>query len=470
MSSSKTMTDLPLVEVSLDESGVVKDRDGYYNYQNESRIIKGNYLYSASFAYDNKHGESEIIVSKYDLSMKLLLAVTTVNLTQVFARLLCCEVLYSYHLSWLVPDNSDELWLTARILNYKTDLISGVAIIVKLKESDLSVIDIPEKQVDISPNKGNFVPMTFGKAKLEPEKWFDKIKLSLLNMRLYPWHDQLIAVFDAKLLNGRVYVGGFNDGSGTPVWFAINCCNYFDMYIHASTKNNNYYFGWGGEKLYESNDTVRLYAVEFNENFSTAELKYLDAGDDLTVAISPQWIRSNHVLPQCNSLICTRSRFGKENDAVMITFCDKDIVAYKIKMERDIVDFVNGNEVGWNFYHDPFKGFIYFICREYISGYRYNKGGKKPGFVLGYISFDHDNKTVTFHTTNTMYTGSSGPGYNILIESFMHPEYLYFRSDHKQGSLNIALFPTQWLHDNIVKSTTVTAERYEFDKKKRCMK
>jgi hypothetical protein len=451
-----TGTSLPTIEVSSDQLGLKMVKNYcIYNRYNESRIIKDNYLYSASWHYNTDTCKGEIVISKYDLSTKILVAITHLNLQQVFSKLTSVDLLDA---DWSVTTGDElliEMIAYAQVKYSASGSISNLLYItgsIKLKESDLSIIDISERQVDATLHKGTFISMTFGKAKLKPKSWFTDIHLAAGDIKLRPCPGQLRAFFNVKIPNGRRYVGGFNEGVGTPLWFAINCCNYnYDTFICASLKRDNYYFGWG-EKWHENNCTTRLYAVEFHENFSAAELKYVDIHDNFT-NVSTCWRYEDYYsLSDFGGLIWVeQSCVSGKPGMILLTFSDKDTTTYKIPLKYIIDDEL----ISANFHHDLSNDVIYFACY----------GHAKPGFVLGYISLDHDVKTATVNTTDLINIDNSTlSDNNRLIGTYIRPEYFCLYYNYEIGPLIITLLPTQWLHDNIVKSETFSPEIYEFDK------
>jgi hypothetical protein len=455
------MTDIspPKVIVSLDELGMVKSyRDD--SMLDGSKIVKGNYLYSAHLCYNENTDKVELVVSKYDLSVKLLVSLAVIDLTQKYESLLKCYELGVVNVKWLTPSPNDRLELIITFarrgqMSNPTCNLLCVTKIVKLKESDFSVIDILERQIDVVPNKGTFISMTFGKAKLKPENWFTAIRLAPSDLVVHPSLDQFRATFNVRMSNGRTYVGGFNEGVGNPVWFAISCCNYFDTRLYANLTCNNHYFGWG-MKHYKGNNIGRLYAVDFGESFSTVELKYTDTRDNSDF-IPSRWLRcTNYSLSCRRSIVCEEACPISKPTTIMV-FSDKDVAVYKIPT-KDIAGDNHAKSILWNFYHDPSNDFIYFVCYEF-SG---------PNAVLGYINFDHDNKTANVYYTNLIEANvnySSRLGYKAVVNRYMCPEYIYLTNDFIQDSRCIILFPVQWLYDNIAESKTIAAEVYEFDKK-----
>jgi hypothetical protein len=456
-----TDTSLPTISVSLDELGIIKnygDGSAWYG----SKIIKGNYLYSTDLCYNEDTDKFELVISKYDLSVKLLTSIVIIDLAQK-CPFICGDNIRQglIDVKWLTPIINDELKLVVTFA-YNKRQESGpvcnmlcVTNVIKLKESDLSVIDILVRQIDIAPDIGRFINMTFGKAKLKPENWFATIRLAPSDLKIYSYHDQFRAVFNVRAPNGRTFVGGFNEGVGNPVWFAISCCNYFNARLYANLTCNNRYFGWG-EKCYKGNHTGRLYTVNFDENFSTIELKYIDIEGN-TSFIPSRWTACRHYpLSHRRGFVCTESCL-LNGSVPVIVFSDKDTSVYKVPAKY-IFDTDSHINILWNFYHDPSNDFIYFVCYEF-SG---------PHAVLGYISFDHDNKTANVYYTNLIKANvdyHSNLGYKAVVHEYMSTEYIYLKNYFIQDSRYIELFPLQWLRDNIIGSKTIKAEIYEFDKK-----
>jgi hypothetical protein len=450
-----TSTNLPTVSVSLDELGIVRDYRIYDKWVRPSKIIKGNYLYSAGLFYNTNTKKGELAISKYDLSTKLLMIVTNLDLAQIFPKLasvnyIASDVL-SKNIKWLFQ-TEDELTLIVAVVYTPKTAGNFLCIIstVKLKALDLSITDVSEREVDITPNKEAFINMTFGKNKLRPESWFRDLHMTFsYDIVLYPCYDQLKATFNVKLSNGRMFVGGLNERLNyKPLWFAISCCSYFNTCLHASTELKDFYFGYG-EKQHEDNTIGRFYTIKFNENLSKAELKYTDN----FIRIPVPWDRKISV-KDCNSIIFMDSSFVKKGYLVIMTFYDPGTAVYRIPV-IDIIDTKNNDFVVWNFYYDLFEKFIYFVC--------YASTGSAT--VLGYIKLDHNSKKATIYITNRVNTGQYRAHYHGMVNIHRCPGYLCFTKGYQGNPDALILLPVQWLHDNIVKSETFSPEIYEFDKK-----
>jgi hypothetical protein len=460
------MTDIPTISISLGELGMERDYRIYNKWLGSSEIIEGNYLYGAVLFYDTNTGKGKFVISKYDLFTKLLVAINDFDPAQIFPKLMFaagCVIPRLLTLNWLVSTD-DELRLiisAAYTTSYVTNNILCISSVIRLKASDLSVIDASERQIDITPSNGKFINMTLGKTRLKPASWFKDIRLTVDNIELYPCPDQLKATFNLTTLKGRTFVGGYNEElNGTPVWFVTDCCNYYRAcaYLYASPELKGYYFGYRREQ-HKDSGTIRLYTVEFDKDSSTAGLKYIDIVDT-SIHLDSNWNR-NYPLIDCNSMIFV-GKFSFQ-ELIILTFFDKGTIVYKIPIkyiigaETDPITAWHIDRITWNFYYDSFNYYIYFVCYDAEESFA----------VLGYIKLDHDSKTAKVYITNKINTGQYRPGHQKLLDTYICPEYLYLTHSYAHNnSLILTLFPVQWLHDNIVRSETFTAEKYEFDKKK----
>jgi hypothetical protein len=476
-------TDLPAVDASFSYGAQLFKENGLPPYAYQSQyLIKGKNFYSVICSIDGYLEKGMMVLEQYDLDARMLTAVLPFDITTTFPTLSDYYYRHRYIDKYIkLFAVGDEITLMLYVCCRKNtyscykDGSSWVIYVgtIRLKERDLSVVDISEYSIEISPVKGNFI--SFGKFKPKPEDW-----AKCLNS--FPNSFRLEEISNTDI-TGSLYTssppkedcwrfcGGLLKKQEKLLWFAINTGRLSCLPSLNILKNNKFYSLNQRMNKY-GKILIRAFAINFDEQYSCAELKYLNTTD----TGEEHWYVSSYLPPvlgyipgQSPKIVWPDSVYSR---SLIITSFSEDGIAFAKITLVPVFRYADIESRIWQLYPlfaniTNVQGLAHGECRDLV--YVTFKMGDEV--VLGYLTFDENNQAVTLYVTDPIkdYVDSKSFCGRLSLAS---SEYIYYGHHYIPGSQNrsekitFRTIPTQYILDNITRSSTIPLKYYEFNKRK----